>query len=159
MNWNCGCGEGGGEETLTEQKNAPSDLTFIVFWFFRLFRFSVVTYLVQEFSCPFQLTPTFFRLPIKPELSLITWDNGKCSIEGSLCQVFLYSLSRLFRNVLHFNSLEMSPGNLTPIMSGQRVDPGRCTPSRDDLEEGRISSSVESFVAFAEQPWASGATP
>ena len=60
------------------------------------------------------------------------------------------NVSKLFRNVPCFNSLEMSSGDLTPIMLGWRVEIGGCIFSRDDLEEGCISSLVESFVAFDE---------
>jgi len=44
----------------------------------------------------------------------------------------------------------MSSGDLTSIMLGWRVEIGGCIFSRDDLEEGHISSLVESFVAFDE---------
>jgi len=59
-------------------------------------------------------------------------------------------LSKLFRNVLYFNSLEMSSGDLTQVMPGWCVEVGGCIFSRDDLEEGRTSFSVQGFVAFDE---------
>ena len=60
------------------------------------------------------------------------------------------NLSRLFRNVLYFNSLEMSSGDLTPVMPDWCVEVGGYIFSRDDPEEGRTSSSVQGFVAFDE---------
>jgi len=59
-------------------------------------------------------------------------------------------LSKLFRNVPYFNSLEMSSGNLTPVMLGWCVEIGGCIFSRDGPGEGRISPLIESFVAFDE---------
>ena len=59
-------------------------------------------------------------------------------------------MSRLFRNVPYFNSLEMSSGEFIQVMLGWGVEVGGCIFSRDDSEEGYISSLVESFVAFDE---------
>jgi len=59
-------------------------------------------------------------------------------------------VSRLFRNVPYFNSLEMSSSAFIQVMLGWCVEIGGCIFSRDDLEEGHISSLVESFVAFDE---------
>jgi hypothetical protein len=59
-------------------------------------------------------------------------------------------MSRLFRDAPYFGSLEMSSGDLMPVMPDQCVEIGGRIFSRDGPEEGRISCLVESFVAFDE---------
>ena len=71
----------------------------------------------------------------------------------------MLAVSRLVRNVLHFNSLEMSSSDLIQVMPGWCVEFGYCIFSRDDPEEGHISSSVQGFVAFDEELRASEVTP
>jgi hypothetical protein len=44
----------------------------------------------------------------------------------------------------------MSSSDFIQVMLGWCVEVGGCIFSMDDPEEGRISSSVESFVAFDE---------
>jgi hypothetical protein len=44
----------------------------------------------------------------------------------------------------------MSPNDFIQVMPGWCVEIGGCIFSRDDPEEGCISSLVESFVAFDE---------
>jgi len=46
-------------------------------------------------------------------------------------------MSRLFRNDLYLNSLEMSSSNLIQVMLGWCVEVGYCIFSRDDPGEGR----------------------
>ena len=68
-------------------------------------------------------------------------------------------MSRLVRNVLHFNSLEMSSVDLIQAMLDWCVDIGCCIFSRDDPGGGRVSSSAQGFVVFDGELRASEATP
>jgi len=67
-------------------------------------------------------------------------------------------LSRLFRNVLHFNSLEMSSADLIQVMPEYGVEPGCCIFSRGDLRQERSSSLSHGIVVFDRVLRLSGAT-
>jgi len=68
-------------------------------------------------------------------------------------------MSRLVRNVLPFDSLEMSSVDLIQAMLDWCVEIGCCTFSRDDPEGGYISSSAQGLVVFDDELRASGVTP
>ena len=67
---------------------------------------------------------------------------------GARNKASFFSMSRLVTNVLHFNSLEMTSSDLIQTILGWHVVVEVCIFSRDDPKEGRISSSVQGFVAF-----------
>ena len=84
--------------------------------------------------------------------------NKEYNIPGEDIQAIVESVSRLVRNVLLFNSLEMSPGDLIQVMPGWCAELECYIFSRDDSQEECISFSVQGSVGFDEGLKTSGVT-
>ncbi len=94
------------------------------------------------------------RTDIVSEAFLMRERNG-----FSLSWFPFHVMSRLVRNVLPFDSLEMTSVDLIQAMLDWCVEIGCCIFSRDDPEGGRVSSSVQGFVVFDDELRASEVTP